>query len=81
MVTHEQLKPFIGHKPFKSFEVVLKSGERIVVNRQFMAVSTPKRLVIGIDDEFRFISWDSVAQVDFVDVPVTTLRDFLRSAN
>jgi hypothetical protein len=80
MVTHEQVNQFIGHKPFKSFKVIFKNGESIVVNRRNMAVSTPWRLVIGIDDVFRHFMWDSVANVEFVDVPVTTLREMMRSA-
>ena len=67
MVTQEQLLEFIGHKPFRAFRLVLNTGDTIDVVRRLMAVAMPKRIVVGIDNEFKFIPFDRISRVEFIE--------------
>lgn len=72
MVTQAQIHDHIARRPFKGFRLVLKTGVKIDVARQLMAVAMPRQVVVGINNHFRDIPLESIDRVELLDAPNTT---------
>ena len=67
MVTHEQLREYLGRKPFVPFRLVLKNGESVDVMRFGQAATLNRRIFVGGEEnQYRWI-WHE--QIDHVETP------------
>lgn len=67
MVTQAQIHDHIARRPFQAFRLVLKTGAKIDIARQLMAIAMPRQIVVGINNHFRDIPLDSIDRVELLD--------------
>jgi hypothetical protein len=68
MVTYEQLREHLGHKPFRPLRIMLEGGRQLDVTRPNQVVAMKKRLYAGSGKDVPFWIWlEQIESVELID--------------
>ncbi len=68
MVTREQLRELLGHRPFQPFAVKLTNGDVVEIVRTAQAIATPQLFIVGTsNNRFRWIQLDRIDGIEPLD--------------
>jgi hypothetical protein len=69
MVTYEELREHLGHKPFRPLRIVFEGGKQLDVIRPNQVVAMKRRLYAGAGKDLPFWIWlEQIQSVELIDV-------------